>query len=97
LPAIPGGKFNASKPKSNLEWKMYHAEQVPGPGAYNSDSSKSSISGGKFNSSKPKTDVDWKVYRAKQTPAPGYCQSSVSLQALFLDVLHFYASYHGVS
>ena len=28
---IATGRFNASKPKSDIEWKMYAASQIPGP------------------------------------------------------------------
>ena len=28
------GKISSANPKSDVEWKVYHAQQVPGPGAY---------------------------------------------------------------
>jgi hypothetical protein len=29
-----GGKFNASKSKSDIEWTIYRAKKLPGPGQY---------------------------------------------------------------
>lgn len=34
LPRGPGGKFNKSKPKSTLEWVIYHAKDAPAPTDY---------------------------------------------------------------
>eukprot|EP00295_Goniomonas_pacifica_P041942 CAMPEP_0175985890 /NCGR_PEP_ID=MMETSP0108-20121206/49839_1 /TAXON_ID=195067 ORGANISM="Goniomonas pacifica, Strain CCMP1869" /NCGR_SAMPLE_ID=MMETSP0108 /ASSEMBLY_ACC=CAM_ASM_000204 /LENGTH=307 /DNA_ID=CAMNT_0017316975 /DNA_START=106 /DNA_END=1030 /DNA_ORIENTATION=+ len=33
-PAIGGGRFNESRPKSELDWVQYFAKQMPGPGQY---------------------------------------------------------------
>jgi hypothetical protein len=52
-----GGKFNSSKPKSDIDWTIYRAAQMPGPGEYSPLPSKSK-GGGKFNESKPKSDIE---------------------------------------
>ena len=31
---VGGGKFNLSNPKTDVEWRMIRAAQIPGPGAY---------------------------------------------------------------
>jgi hypothetical protein len=32
---LSGGKFSAAKPKSDLDWIVFYAKQLPGPGAHN--------------------------------------------------------------
>ena len=67
---VRGGRFGTGKSKTDVEWKVYRAAQVPGPGQYTFDESKR-LSGGRFSTAKPKTDVDWEVLRASKIPAPG--------------------------
>jgi hypothetical protein len=64
-----GGKFSVSNPKSDVEWKILRAAQVPGPGSYGAAPLR--MGGGKFSTCKPKSDTDWIVLRASQIPAPG--------------------------
>lgn len=69
LPGTSGGKFNASKPKTELEWIEYHASQLPGPADWPAPPLPGP-SGGRFSTAKPKSDVDWIMYRAAQMPGP---------------------------
>jgi hypothetical protein len=32
-----GGKFSTANPKSDVEWRMYHAARMPGPADYTCD------------------------------------------------------------
>jgi hypothetical protein len=64
-----GGKFSVSNPKSDVEWKILRAAQIPGPGSYGAAPLR--MGGGKFSTCKPKSDTDWIVLRASQIPAPG--------------------------
>ena len=55
-----GGKFNASKAKSELDWVIYRAGQSPGPGGYDvrkaEEAQKAKGGGGKFNASVAKSE-----------------------------------------
>lgn len=64
-----GGKFNASKAKSDLEWQIFYAKSLPGPGTY--DSPKEKHEGGTFSTAVPKSALDWAIDNAKKTPGPG--------------------------
>lgn len=75
---VPGlfGAFNMSKAKSDLEWQIHRAAQMPSPLSYSpAPSSKGKYlaptSGGKFNESQSKSEIEWVIYRASQMPGPG--------------------------
>ncbi len=55
--------------KSDLEWTIYRAKQVPGPQSYSPPTS-AAIEGGRINRAKPKSNLEWIIYRAKNTPGP---------------------------
>jgi hypothetical protein len=86
--SLTGGKFNLSKSKSEVEWEIHRAKQLPGPGhsqpqgGYNCAEL---ISGGAFNLGKPKSDIEWKIYRAAQVPAPGHSHPKCGYSA-FVDL-----------
>jgi hypothetical protein len=63
-----GGKFNESRPQSDVEVRIRRASAIPGPGQYVLPDNK--LSGGKFNQSNPKSDIDVRVYTAAQIPGP---------------------------
>jgi len=65
-----GSKIGKSSPKSELEWKIYRAKQVPGPGEYHIPSTLANT-GGTFNNYAPKTDVEILMDRARKIPGPG--------------------------
>ena len=65
-----GGTWGKHKPKSDVEWKIYRAAQIPGPGQYKLPSSVL-VPGGTWGKHKPKSDVEWQMYRAAQIPGPG--------------------------
>jgi hypothetical protein len=68
-PKPSGGKFNMSKPKSDIDWIITRASQMPGPGDTD-PGPPPKVSGGKFNTGKSKSDVEWRIYRAAQIPGP---------------------------
>lgn len=64
------GKEN---PKSDLDWVVYNAKQLPGPGEYASEDGHRPT-GVAWGKEKPKSDLDWIIYHAKQMPGPAsYC------------------------
>ena len=64
-----GGKFNLSRAKSDLEWKMYFASKIPGPADFDPQPLKNR--GGKFSNANPKSDVEWLIYHASMKPGVG--------------------------
>ena len=77
---IGGGKFNKGKAKSDLEWQMYRAKQLPGPASYDMPTTDvngrsatvSIVGGGKWNRAVSKSGLEWDIYRAQQLPGPDY-------------------------
>lgn len=60
---LRGGKFSEARPKTDVDWVIYKAERIPGPGQYELGGGPGTKGGGKFSTARPKTDVDWKIYR----------------------------------
>jgi hypothetical protein len=84
-PALPdpsgGGKFNQSVAKSDLEWAIYRAQQLPGPGQNDAPKLRAPR-GGKFNTSLSKSDIERTIFREKAKPGPGtYSQPPASAPA----------------
>jgi hypothetical protein len=72
-PKVAGGlfgRFGEGSGKSDIEWEIYRAKQLPGPADYG-PGSPPKIGGGRFNLSKPKNEIDLVIYRAKDIPGPG--------------------------
>jgi len=67
---VRGGRFGTGKPKSDVDWCIYRAGQVPGPGQYGVPRLPAKT-GGRFSSANPKSDVEWEMIRASKIPAPG--------------------------
>ena len=67
---VSGGRFNMSKAKTDVEWQMYRAAQLPGPGQYETGQLRLPP-GGRLNESNPKSDIEWTIHRAKEIPGPG--------------------------
>ncbi len=82
---IGGGKFNNSRAKSDLEWTIYRAKQLPGPSDYDTPTTDvngrsatvSKVGGGKWNRAASKSGLEWDIYRASQLPGPDYDTNSV--------------------
>jgi hypothetical protein len=69
---IPGGRFNISDTKSELEMIMCQSPLTPGPGAhYPEKSVLHKTPGGKFNISNTKSDLERIIDMAARTPGPG--------------------------
>ena len=64
------GRFPEGSGKSDIEWEIYRAQQIPGPADYGRPAAPKP-SGGRFNLSKPKNEIDLEIYRAKDIPGPG--------------------------
>jgi hypothetical protein len=62
-----GGKFDKSTPKTELDYSIQRAKQMPGPGQYKA--ANSHIVGGIISPSVLKSDIDWQIYRTSQMPA----------------------------
>ena len=72
-----GGRFGKGAPKSDIEWQMFYAAQVPGADAYDltvmelgKGGKFGKVLGGRFGKGNPKSDVEWQMHRAKQYPGP---------------------------
>lgn len=65
-----GVKFSESKAKSDLDWAIYRAKQLPAPNQYGAPDLPQK-EGVKFSTAYAKSDVDWQIYRASQMPGPG--------------------------
>ena len=65
--------FSAYTPKSDIEWQIHRAAELPGPGEGQPEFGFTTLDdrGGRFNAYRPKTDIDWQCYRAAELPAPG--------------------------
>ena len=61
------GRFPEGSGKSDIEWEIYRAKQLPGPADYG-PARAPKIGGGRFNMSKAKTDIEWQMYYAEQKP-----------------------------
>ena len=69
-----GGRFSLGNPKSDVEWMIYWAERLPGPGEYKIRDTRMigvDVWGGKFNESRPESDVERKMRIGRCTPGPG--------------------------
>ena len=81
---MPGGKFNLSKPKTEIEWVQKRSKESPGPSDYADFSLKSASdrsSGGKISTAKPKSETEILMLRSAETPGPGqYTPISVFLE-----------------
>eukprot|EP00946_MAST-07B_sp_MAST-7B-sp1_P004559 g4559.t1 len=78
-----GVKFSEAFPKNDVDWKVYHAKQTPGPGQFagidNARKATTFAAGhsGKFNQSMPPNDVEIMCRKAKAEPGPlSYCSHS---------------------
>ena len=63
-------KWGTHNPKNDVEWAIYYAKDLPGPGQYTVPS-ESSAPCARFSQFTPKSDVDWLIYYASQKPGPG--------------------------
>lgn len=61
-----------SNAKSDLEWKLYHAKQLPGPGEYGAPMKPiTQANAGKISSSARQSDVDVRLRETSRMPGPG--------------------------
>ena len=73
---LPGGKFNMSNPKSDVDWAILRASQRPSPQDYMVDAGYK-VGGGKFSTARPKSALDWTIHRGKEMPGPGEYNSEL--------------------
>jgi len=68
---LKGGKFNNSNAKTDVEWKMHEAAQLPGPGSYKLPSTVLGAKGvSKFSAGNELSELDKLMLRAKDLPGP---------------------------
>jgi chemotaxis protein histidine kinase CheA len=65
-----GGTWGKHKPKSDIEWQIHRAKQMPGPGSYKLPSTLT-VPGGTWGKHSGKSYIEWEVYRASKMPDPG--------------------------
>lgn len=65
------GRFPEGSGKSDIEWEIYRAKQLPGPARYSPKIPGGPVSGGRFNTSVVKDEIDLEIYRSKDIPGPG--------------------------
>lgn len=69
------GKISEARPKSAVDWLVYHAKQKPSPGDYavrgKTRVDCSPASGGRFGKSAPKSFIELEEHRTSDHPAPG--------------------------
>ena len=53
-------KISDANPKSDVDWAIHRAKNLPGPGAYEVKA-RPATSGVNFTGKKPKSDVDWMI------------------------------------
>eukprot|EP01029_Cantina_marsupialis_P000373 TRINITY_DN102967_c0_g1_i1.p1 TRINITY_DN102967_c0_g1~~TRINITY_DN102967_c0_g1_i1.p1 ORF type:complete len:475 (+),score=117.09 TRINITY_DN102967_c0_g1_i1:133-1557(+) len=63
------GRFNESKPKNDVDWKIYHASKIPGPADYPAPQLRGP-SGGTFSAAFPKTSIEQYMYNNRHGPGP---------------------------
>ena len=71
---VSGGRFNMSKPKSELDWVEYRAKDLPAPGTGQPKMGFSTFNatrGGKISETTSKGMIDQHVYEKRDLPAPG--------------------------
>ena len=74
--ATSGGKFSSANAKSEVEWKIYHAQRLPAPGQYEVLKLAEPL-GGRISTAQVRTSLDWEIFRAKNIPGPGALPRSV--------------------
>mmetsp|Transcript_12033 Transcript_12033/g.41768 ORF Transcript_12033/g.41768 Transcript_12033/m.41768 type:complete len:424 (+) Transcript_12033:548-1819(+) len=60
-----------SRPKSDIDWQVYSASKIPGPGDYNTIEPVK-VSGGRFSTARPKSAVETLIRMSSQIPGPGH-------------------------
>jgi hypothetical protein len=67
-----GGKFSDALVKTDIEWDMLRASEIPAPGDCQPAGGFSTLDrrGGRFNAGGGKTDVELEILRAAKLPAP---------------------------
>jgi hypothetical protein len=58
-----------SQPKSELDWKIFYARSLPGPGQY--EVARAPPTSGAFSTAVPKSSLDWAIDNARKLPGPG--------------------------
>ena len=67
--AVVGGTWGKNKPKSDVEWSILRAKEIPGPGQY-TPSSGASANMQAFGNFDPPSSIEILQKRASQLPGP---------------------------
>eukprot|EP00941_MAST-03F_sp_MAST-3F-sp1_P003012 g3012.t1 len=85
-----GGFISDSVPKSDVDWAVIRAKEMPGPGAYTLPDLADEMLGGKFSTAVPKSELDYRISEARQMPGPGTSTDSNFVFYFFsLHIVHF--------
>ena len=57
--------------KSDLEWTIWRAKQIPGPNVLKESALGTHVPGGVFSTSKLPSDIEKRMHNAKKLPGPG--------------------------
>jgi hypothetical protein len=71
---INGGTWGRHKPKSELDWVIHHASQLPGPADYAGPRMFTKQRGGVISKNITKSELDMQLARAARSPGPGEYQ-----------------------
>ena len=93
LKSPPSVKFPRGRSKSQLEWIIYRAKQLPAPNEYNLGTTIGKMRTGKIGSSRPKTHVEIIEARSRQVPAPDYYQRPKTVDPARLKGVRFSNSF----
>ena len=86
-------KFPRGRSKSQLEWIIYRAKQLPSPNEYNLGTTIGKMKTGKIGTSRPKTHIEIIESRSRQVPAPDYYQRPKTVDPLKLKGVRFSNSF----
>ena len=73
-------RFNRGKSKTDVEWQIYRAREIPGPLDYPAPKIPPAAGGGHMGSRAAKGPLEWRIYEHKDLPAPhgrsrhGWCE-----------------------
>jgi hypothetical protein len=63
-------KWGTQRPKTDIEWAMHRASQLPGPGEYENTGPMRKNASFAFSKHNPKGQFEWIEYYASQLPGP---------------------------
>ena len=84
-----GARIGRENPKSDIEWIMLRAAELPGPDAYQSSVYKPTGPAPRFSTAIVPSDIEWKIMRAPLTPGPGQYAAPIDKYESDTPAVHF--------